>query len=86
MLKKRKVICITIGRHSDFSVMGHYIVLADFCQKTEMKRFLEETGIVHDYGIQTKFMEWMIDKGLIANLDDCIEMWHISDLEGTLSI
>ena len=74
--KAGKLLLVDSGSYSDYSVMGFFVILQDFCPQEELTQYL--LGTQSDtYFNEDKFLAFLLKKGLL--LEIAHDYLHVGD-------
>ena len=65
--KAGKLLCVDTGSYSDYTVMGFFVTLKDFCPQTELTEYLEKSQ--DTYFSEDKFLAYLLAKGLLLEIE-----------------
>ena len=65
--KAGKLLLVDSGSYSDYSVMGFFVTLKDFCPQKELAEYLTQEP--SDYFIEDKFLAFLLAKGLLLEIE-----------------
>lgn len=65
--KAGKLLCVDIGSYSDYTVMGFFVTLKDFCPQTELAQYLAKSQ--DTYFNEDKFIAYLLAKGLLLEIE-----------------
>lgn len=65
--KAGKLLCVDSGSYSDYSVMGFFVTLQDFCPQNELNEYLKQ--VPNDYFNEDQFLAFLLKKGLLLEIE-----------------
>lgn len=65
--KAGKLLLVDSGSYSDYSVMGFFVTLKDFCPQKELTEYLAK--VPDTYFVEDKFLAHLIAKGLLLEIE-----------------
>jgi len=65
--KAGKLVYVDSGSYSDYSVMGFFVALQDFCPQNELNEYLKQ--VPNPYFNEDQFLAFLLKKGLLLKVE-----------------
>ena len=65
--KAGSLLLVDSGSYSDYSIMGFFVTLKDFCPQDELTEYLAQN--FDNYFIEDKFLAFLLAKGLLLEIE-----------------
>ena len=67
IVKAGKLLLVDSGSYSNYSIMGFFVTLKDFCPQDELTEYLAQN--FDNYFIEDKFLAFLLAKGLLLEIE-----------------